>query len=299
MAEVRRLYRERPRSRLLRAAPVVFLVLAAASWLGGDIEIGDLFSDRRAANLDRFLTEDACPPPLREDGAGSLAGWAGGLLHDPGWSAAGATLAISVLAIVLAGFGGALFSLPAARNFMRPDPFLPGTEREGWRTTVPDLLLSLARSFLLFIRSVPEFIWAYLFLGMFGPSAWPAVLALAIHNTGTLGKLNAEVVENLDPGALRALRAVGAHRLQVAAFGIFPLALPRFLLYFFYRFETCVRESTILGMLGIVSLGYYISEARAVRAYDEMIFFVLLGAGIVLAADLLSAVTRRVIRRAV
>ncbi len=76
------------------------------------------------------------------------------------------------------------------------------------------------------------------------------------------------------------------------------MILPRFLLFFFYRWETCVREATVLGMLGIVSLGYWIVDTRARNHYDEMFFFVLLGAGIVLVGDLVSAVAREVVRRA-
>jgi phosphonate transport system permease protein len=76
-----------------------------------------------------------------------------------------------------------------------------------------------------------------------------------------------------------------------------PLVLGRFLMYFFYRFETCVREATVLGMLGVVSLGYWIQDARSKQFYDEMVFFVALGALIVLAADLLSAFARTSLRR--
>jgi phosphonate transport system permease protein len=107
------------------------------------------------------------------------------------------------------------------------------------------------------------------------------------------------VIENLEPTAPAALRAIGTPRLRIALFGLFPLVLPRFLLYFFYRFETCVREATVLGMIGVVSLGYHIANARDVRAYDEMIVLILLGAVLVLGGDLVSAFTRRVVRRAV
>ena len=79
---------------------------------------------------------------------------------------------------------------------------------------------------------------------------------------------------------------------------IVPAGLPRFLLYFFYRWETCVREATVLGMLGMASLGYLILDARAGNRYDEMLFYVLLGVGLVLAGDLVSAAVRRVVRRA-
>ena len=133
---------------------------------------------------------------------------------------------------------------------------------------------------------------------MLGPSAWPAVLALAIHNSGILGKLGAETVENLDPRTLRVLRESGATRAEVAIAAILPLSLSRCLLYFFYRFETCVREATVLGMLGVASLGYWIQDSRTRQFYDQMLFFVVLGAAIVLAADLLSMLARWIVRRA-
>ena len=59
-----------------------------------------------------------------------------------------------------------------------------------------------------------------------------------------------------------------------------------------------MREATVLGMLGVVSLGYWIQDARAKHFYDEMLFFVALGAIIVLLGDLLSAAARRFLRRA-
>ena len=65
-----------------------------------------------------------------------------------------------------------------------------------------------------------------------------------------------------------------------------------------YRWETCVREATVLGMLGIVSLGYWIVDARARNHYDEMFLLVLVGAAIVLVGDLVSAAAREVVRRA-
>ncbi|MEO1367496.1 MAG: hypothetical protein AAFX50_10000, partial [Acidobacteriota bacterium] len=79
---------------------------------------------------------------------------------------------------------------------------------------------------------------------------------------------------------------------------ILPASVGRFLLFFFYRWETCVREATVLGMLGIASLGFWILEARARNFYDEMFFFVLLGALLVLIGDVVSALSREAVRRA-
>jgi phosphonate transport system permease protein len=151
---------------------------------------------------------------------------------------------------------------------------------------------------LIFLRAIPEYVWAYLFLAMLGPTAWPAVLALAVHNAGILGKLGAETVENLERTSLASLRALGGTRTQIAAVGILPAALPRLLLYFFYRWESCVREATVLGMLGIVSLGSWIQDARSRQRYDDMLFLILVGAGIVIVGDVVSAVARAWVRRA-
>ena len=76
------------------------------------------------------------------------------------------------------------------------------------------------------------------------------------------------------------------------------MVFPRFLLYFFYRWETCVREATVLGMLGVLSLGSLIRDARASNFYDEMVFYVLLGSCLVMIGDFASAVSRALLRRA-
>ena len=83
-----------------------------------------------------------------------------------------------------------------------------------------------------------------------------------------------------------------------AVIAAMPVALPRFLLYFFYRFETCVREATVLGMLGIASLGHEIVEARAKHFYDELLLLVAFGVVMVLLGDLASHLARGWIRRA-
>jgi phosphonate transport system permease protein len=192
----------------------------------------------------------------------------------------------------------------AARNVASREPFEAWIRADGEAArprsqgAVWKLVSSLVRALLIFLRAIPEYMWAFLLLAMLGPSAWPAVLALAIHNSGILGKLGAETIENLDPRTLRVLREHGATRAQVAVAAILPLSLSRFLLYFFYRFETCVREATVLGMLGVASLGYWIQDSRTRQFYDEMLFFVALGAVIVLGADLVSMLARWIVRRA-
>ena len=293
------LRRARPRSRLLRGSLAALASLVAYSWLSGDLDLRGLLTERRLANLERFLAE-IVPFPLREgeSGMGALGSWAGTLLVDRGAEAALVTAAISVLAIVLAGAFSWLMAPLAARSVANCEPFLgPATRCTPAAARAWALLRFLARALMVLLRAIPEYLLAFLLLAVLGPeTAWPAVLALALHNSGILGRLGAETIENLDPEPLRSLRVIGAPRRAVLVAGVFPLALGRYLLYFFYRFETCVREATVLGMLGVVSLGYWIQDARAKQYYDEMLFLVLLGAGMVLAADLISFAARRALR---
>jgi len=280
MTEVERLWRDRPRSRFLRWSVAVLAAIATYAWIFGDLRAADSFAPERVG---RFVREVLPPAP---DWGRGLAGM-------------GATLAMAVLAICLAGLGGLALTLPGARTFATPEAYLPhGDEPSRARRLSWGAVVYGTRALQLFLRAIPEYVWAYLFVAMLGPTAWPAVLALAVHNAGILGKLGSETVENLEPATLRSLRAMGASRAQVAVAGIWPASLGRFLLYFVYRFETCVRDATVLGMLGIVSLGYWIADARAKRFYDEMLFYVLLAAAIVLAADVGSAWARRAVRSA-
>lgn len=297
---VARLWRERPRDLFTRVSLLTFGLLIAAAYGLGDYDWAEYVSDQRLANLGRFFRE-VRPYPLQGEpwSTATALVWAQDLLSAEGGEAVRTTLAMAIVAIVLAGIGGILLSLPAARSFASAEPLLPdgrapGPLRRGaWRVFVAAVRTALA-----FLRAVPEYVFAFLLLAIFGPNAWPGILALAIHNTGILGRLGSEAVENAEPGNLAALRALGAGRSQIAVVGLLPAVFPRLLLYFFYRFETCVREATVLGMLGIVSLGFWIEEARARGQVDTLVFLVGLCAVLVMLGDWLSALARYAVRRA-
>lgn len=295
--KIEQLWRDRPRRPFVRASGWLLSLLTIYCWLAGGFRI-DIFDGRRVTNLKRFLGE-LRPYPVRDEfDLRTLLTWMTDLMSDRGFEAAATTLAIAVAAACLAGLAACVLCLPAARNFASPEAFLDDARqphalvRAMWAGVV-----YLTRVILIFLRSIPEYVWAFLLISMIGPSAWPAVLALAIHNAGILGKLGGEVVENLEDRSLAALRGLGATRAQIAVGGIFPAALSRFLLFLFYRWETCVREATVLGMLGIVSLGYWIQDARARNQYDTMIFLLAIGIAIVLLGDVVSIVARRIVRQ--
>lgn len=302
LAQVEALRKARPQSRLVRAS-IAFTILASlGAWFATDIDLGEMFSPRRMANLDRFVAHDLLPASLRGDSFSwpGLWSWSGEEFQRDGARAMLATLCISVLAIVLAALAGAVLGAFGARNLMSAHPFLPhATVGHGACSHWLDCVGQATRFLCILLRAVPEYIWAYLFLAMLGNSAWPAVLALAIHNSGILGRLAGETVENLPSQPLRALSMAGGTRKDVAIAGVFPMALGRYLLYFFYRFETCVREATVLGMLGVVSLGYYVIEARAHGQYSTMLFLIFLGGLLVMLADIVSDIARRWLQKGI
>ncbi|MBC8369504.1 MAG: ABC transporter permease subunit [Planctomycetes bacterium] len=270
---VQQLWRQRQRSKLVRLTFALIILASAWVWIFSDITFNDLLTERRINNWQRFWTKDVTP-----DAPNGMFAWLTEQMNNYGWRALASTLAISVCAITLAGLGGMLLSFGAARTIggLQPSRFSP-----------------LVRALCIVLRALPEFVLAFLLLAVFGANAWPAILALAIHNAGILGRLGGEVVENLPRRPLQALDALGASRAQLASNAVFPMGLGRYLLYFFYRFETCVREATILGMLGVVSIGYYVVEARAHNDYDQMLLLIALGAVLVLLADIISDIARK------
>ena len=294
------LWRERPRDAFVRRSVAAISLLMLSAWFVGDFYWLDLFSERRQANLERFLGE-VRPHPLQGvawDWQVAL-DWAADAWTSNGARAVAATLSISVLAIGLAGLASILLSLLSARNFATAEPFVrtarqaPVSLRFLWAC-----LRRATRAGLIVMRSIPEYLAAFLLLAIFGPTPWTAILALAVHNAGILGRLGAETVENIAPPAPASLRSVGARRGQLAVWVLLPELLPRLLLYFFYRFETCVRESTVLGLLGIVSLGFFIDDARSRGHTDVLVFYVALGVAIVIVGDIVSILAREAIRRA-
>ena len=273
---VKQLWQRRQRSKLVRLTIVLAAIATAWAWMFSDITFTDLFTEQRVKNWNRFWTKDAVP-----DAPNGFGAWLGEQMSAYGYKALFATFAISVAAIFIAGASGLLLSFGAARTIggLQPSRFSP-----------------VIRMICIVLRAIPEYVLAFLLLAIFGATAWPAILALAIHNAGILGRLGGEVVENLPSRPLQSLDALGASRLKLATNAVFPMGIARYLLYFFYRFETCVREATILGMLGVISLGYYVVEARAHNDYDQMLLLICLGAVLVFLADVISDVARKLLQ---
>jgi phosphonate transport system permease protein len=234
----------------------------------------------RTAQLLAGLTQDAFPPD--------------GSQLSQLFPLATQTLAMSILAIAVAGLGGILLSFPAANNFLLPGGILDtgGIQNRWWGITV----LVFARFLLLFTRAIPEPIWALIFLFVLFPGILPGAIALGIHNLGILGRLMAEVMENLDERPLRSLKALGASSTSSLLYGVLPRVLPRFFAYILYRWEVCMRSTVTMGLVGAGGLGRLLTEQLSSFDYRGVTTTLICFICLTFLVDLISATLRRTLR---
>ena len=154
-----------------------------------------------------------------------------------------------------------------------------------------------ARGLLSVFRSIPEFVWAFMFVRAVGLGPFPGVLAIGVAYGGMLGKVYSEILEGVNPRPLETLQAAGAGRLGLVAYGVLPQALPAFVSYTLYRWECAIRASAILGFVGAGGLGQQIELSMRMFNFSEVL--TLLGILWVLVAgvDALSGLIRRAIVR--
>jgi len=201
------------------------------------------------------------------------------------------TLAMSILAIALAGFFALLFSFPAAQNVFLPGGLLSPSPQKGKPHLLSKILFLFSRAVLLISRAIPAPILALVALFVLYPGILPGAIALAIHNFGILGRLMAEGIENLDDRPLQALKAQGTPAELIFLYGILPLTLTRFLAYLLYRWEVCMRETVIVGLVGAGGLGRLLTEQLS--SFDYSGVMVTLGCFILL-TWFVDGVSRRV-----
>lgn len=197
------------------------------------------------------------------------------------------TLAIANVGIALAFLIAFPLSL-ATTNALSKSAIGPARD---WR--VRRALRYPARALLIFLRGIPELVWALLFVRAVGLGPTAGVLALAITYGGMLGKVYAEIYESNATEPARALMQSGAGRLQAFFYGVLPVALPEMVSYTVYRWECAVRASVIMGFVGAGGLGQQLELSmrmlNGAEACTILITFLLL----VLLADAVSALFRR------
>ncbi|WP_082108612.1 phosphonate ABC transporter, permease protein PhnE [Microbacterium sp. Ag1] len=189
------------------------------------------------------------------------------------------TVAIALAATVLTLLPSLLLGSLAARN-VAPSSGARGT----------------ARLLLVGIRGIPELILAIVLVVITGLGAQAGVIALAIGGIGLLGKLIADSFEEVDRGPERALRAVGATRLQTYTSATVPQGMQALIGHSFYMLDTNIRAATILGIVGGGGVGYYLLNASQGSRYETVTAIVLMILATVLVVEGLAMWMRKVFR---
>lgn len=187
----------------------------------------------------------------------------------------GETLLIAYVGTLVGALGAFLLSFLAAGNLVRS----PG-------------LRFAARRFLEFCRTVPEIVFALIFVVAFGLGPVPGVLAIAIHTMGALGKLFSEVVENIDMKPVEGLVSTGAGFVETVRFAVLPQVMTNYASYMLLRFEVNVRGAAIMGYVGAGGIGQDLLEAIRKFYYTDVSAILLMIIITVVAIDMLTETLR-------
>jgi phosphonate transport system permease protein len=229
-------------------------------------------------NVVRFFTVDIVPAPLRGAELLDFAAWSefgdwfGTIFTEQALPGIAATLLLTQIALVGSGvLTLVFFPLISSRFFGR-----------FGRTA--------GHVFLVVTRSTPEYIMAYVLLQLWGPSMLPAIVALALHNGAIIGHLIGRHTEQMPR------RADSPHGLDLYAYEALPRVYGQFLAFLFYRWEVILRETAILGILGVATLGFYVDSAFEDIRFDVAMVLILITATLNIAVDMISRAIRARLR---
>ena len=157
----------------------------------------------------------------------------------------------------------------------------------------PALARQSARWLLLVLRSVPELVWALVFVRVVGLGPASGVLAIALTYGGMLGKVYADILESGDPHVSSSLLRNGCGRLQTFFYGLLPQEAAELTSYTVYRWECAIRSSAVLGFVGAGGLGQQLDASLKMFNGSEVASILLVFMALVWAADRMSAALRR------
>ncbi|MBS3909858.1 MAG: phosphonate ABC transporter, permease protein PhnE [Actinobacteria bacterium] len=251
----------------------------AVSWSakGAKIDFAMLFGDAGRANMKKFVLS-LFPPEISSNFLLSLVT---PILE---------TIQISIMGIVLGLVISIPFAFAATRTLSRAQ--VPGVGLLS-RWVGGHLPYLVARNVLNFLRTIPELVWALIFITAVGLGSFAGVLALAVHNAGLMGKIYSETMEGVLVGPVEAARVMGGNRFKIAAFALVPQALNGIVSYTLYLWECNIRTATILGFVGAGGIGQSIDLAMRLFRYNELLTLMAAVFMMVFVVDSISALIRR------
>ncbi|MGB4582536.1 MAG: ABC transporter permease [Rhodoferax sp.] len=196
------------------------------------------------------------------------------------------TVAIATVGIVLA-LG---WAIPLALIAARPLSISP---LSGRMARVPAVVRQAVRWLLMVLRSVPELIWALIFVRVVGLGPTSGVLAIALTYAGMLGKVYADILESSDAQPTQNLLRNGSGRLQAFFYGLLPHSATELTSYTVYRWECAIRSSAVLGFVGAGGLGQQMDASMKMFNGSEVASMLLVFMALVWLADLASSLLRK------
>jgi phosphonate transport system permease protein len=238
------------RLRTLAVFVVIVVLYLLAGWMA---EVRPLTFVDNIQNFTAYIAQ-ILPPLTLANLPADVAAWYWGL---PKWlSLLAETILMAYLGTLFGGLAAFGLCFLASANLVRSQA-----------------IRFCARRFLEVCRTVPEVVFALIFVIAFGLGPMVGVLALAIHTTGALGKLFSEVVENIDMKPVEGLTGTGAGFVETVRFAVVPQVLSNFASYALLRFEINVRGAGVMGFVGAGGIGqeflvairnFYYSDVSAI-----------------------------------
>ena len=270
----------RGRSSLWNAALLAVLILLFIwSYHGSEVRLAQLFSREGGGQIlgyiKRLFPPDLSAAVVREALRGTIE-----------------TFAISLMGTLMAAAIAASVVFFASRNLIYSGLLYEMEPKGRWNRLLRMTPYLVTRGLVNFLRTVPEMVWALIFVFVVGLGPFAGVLALGVHTGGVLGKLFAELLEGVEPRPLEALQSTGASKLQILFYGILPQVLPQFISYTLYRWEVNIRVAAVLGFVGAGGLGQKIHIAISLFLENQLLTLLLFVYALVTLVDYLSAYLR-------
>lgn len=194
------------------------------------------------------------------------------------------TLAISILGTAMGVVIGGILAIPATSTLILDPPDSAGARSKARRAFGWSVYWT-ARLILNLLRAIPDLVWVLVCIVAVGIGPLAGTLAIGLHTAGVLGKLYAETLEEVPVRPVEALRALGAGRLQLLAWALWPQAKPMLASYTVLRWETNLRVSAILGLVGGGGLGQAIYNNAQLGFYPRLATLLLVVYLLVMASD--------------
>jgi phosphonate transport system permease protein len=261
-------------------AGIVFLVVW--SYQGSETDLGQLLSREGISQIfvyiGKLFPPDLSRTVLKEALRGAIE-----------------TFSISFMGTLMAAAIALSLVFFSSRNLIYSGLLFEMEARTGWIRILRLIPYLCVKGVSNLLRTIPEMLWALIFVFLVGLGPFAGVLALGAHTGGVLGKLFGEVLEDVDPQPIESLQSTGANRLQILSYAILPQVLPQFISYILYRWEVNIRVAAVLGFVGAGGLGQRMYIAINLFLENQLLTLIFVIYALVTLVDYLSAYLRRTV----